>query len=79
MVTDTECTFAGLALNPEYAALLANRWFYDLDFYEKMLALALEETELNKLRHERAEAVEFHHNVAVWQASCDAYLVRYPL
>jgi hypothetical protein len=74
VVTDTECTFAGLALNPEYAALLADRWFHDLDFYEAMFRYDLEETELNKLRQERAEAVEFHHNVAVWQASCDAYL-----
>jgi hypothetical protein len=74
VVTDTECTLAGLALNPEYAALLADRWFHDLDFYERMLALDLKETELNRLRRERAEAVEFHHNVAVWQASCDAYL-----
>ena len=74
VVTDTECTFAGLALNPEYAASLADRWFHGLDFYEAMLRYDLEETELNKLRQERAEAVEFHHNVAVWQASCDAYL-----
>jgi hypothetical protein len=74
VVTDTECTLAGLPPNPEYEALLAERWFHDLDFYETMLALNLEETELNKLRQERAEAVEFHNNVAVWQASCDAYL-----
>jgi hypothetical protein len=74
VVTDTECTFAGLALNPEYAALMAGRWFHDLDFYEKLLALDQEETVLNKLRQDRAEAVEFHHNMAVWQASCDAYL-----
>ena len=74
VVTDTECTLAGLELNHEYAALLADRWPHDLEFYEAMLRLDLEETVLNKLRQERAEAVEFHHNVAVWQASCDAYL-----
>jgi hypothetical protein len=74
VVTDTECTFAGLALNPEYAALMAGRWFHELDFYEKLLAVDQEETVLNKLRQDRAEAVEFHHNMAVWQASCDAYL-----
>jgi hypothetical protein len=74
VVNDTECTLAGLAPNPEYAALLADRWFHDLDYYEKTLALDLKETELNRLRQERAEAVEFHHNVAVWQASCDSYL-----
>ena len=74
VVTDTECTLAGLELNPEYAALLADRWFHDLDYYETMLALDLNGTELNRLRQERAEAVEFHHNVALWQASCDAYL-----
>jgi hypothetical protein len=53
---------------------MAGHWFYDLDFYEKLLALDQEVAVLNKLRQERAEAVEFHHNVAVWQASCDAYL-----
>jgi hypothetical protein len=74
VVTDTECTFAGLTLNPEYAALMAGRWFHDLDFYEKLLAVDQEETVLNELRQDRAEAVEFHHNMAVWQASCDAYL-----
>jgi hypothetical protein len=74
VVTDTECSFAGLPPNPEYAAMLADPWPHSLDYYDALLRYDLEETELNKLRQERAEAVEFHHNVAVWQASCDAYL-----
>ena len=74
VVTDTECAFAGLPPNPEYAAMLADPRPLGLDYYDALLRYDLEETELNKLRQERAQAVEFHHNVAVWQASYDAYL-----
>jgi hypothetical protein len=74
MVTDTECAAAGLPPNPEYVAVLAGQHFHDLDFYDKMLALRLEEGELETLRKQRVEAVEYHRRMAQWQVSLDNYL-----
>ena len=74
MVTDTECAVAGLTPNPEYVASLGGQYLHGLDFYDKMLAVNLEESELEILRKQRVEAVEYHQRMAEWQTSLDNYL-----